>query len=96
MKASPHPRRERCLWLRRLLRFSLSVVAGAARLQRVSNRFRHGQENVARGVVEFSTHWDNSLEAHVKVFLLVHLQFLQGHSSFPNKLIMAELVFIAN
>lgn len=42
------------------------------------------------------THRDNSLETHVEVFLLVHLQFLQRHSGFPNKLIMPELVFITD
>lgn len=43
-----------------------------------------------------SAHRDNSLEAHVEVSLLVHLQFLQRHSGFPDKLIMPELVFIAD
>lgn len=42
------------------------------------------------------THRDNSLKAHVEVLLLVHLQFLQRHSGFSDKLVVPELVLIAD
>lgn len=42
------------------------------------------------------THRDSSLKTHVKVFLLVRLQFLQCHSGFSNKLIMPKLVFVTD
>lgn len=42
------------------------------------------------------THWNNSLQTHVEISLLVHLQFLQCHPGLSNELVVPKLVLITD